>query len=85
MVKVRIINKTPVTVGHKVRLPGEVHDLHPALFLAAVKIYGAEAFQVLGAPPTGSEAAVEEETSGSNNEAEVETPEERPVRRRKGE
>lgn len=48
MVKVKITSATPVVVGHKVLLPGEVHEVHPAALATAIVVYSEGAFQVVG-------------------------------------
>lgn len=91
MVRVRITSNTPVVVGQKIRLPGEVHDLHPALFGAAVQVYSQAAFQVLGGESTTADvspphaqlddALITEQEVGDPLSPELE-PEKRPARRK---
>lgn len=87
MIKVRITSATPVVVGHRQLLPGEIHEVAGGDLNAAVVLYGADAFKILDGAP----AVVEVEPVDTNDEAaegadtEVEEAEAAPRRsRRKG-
>lgn len=51
MIKVRVTSATPVVVGHRQLLPGETHEVAGGDLNAAVVLYGADAFKVLGGAP----------------------------------
>ena len=56
MIQVRVLSRTPVVVGHKQLLPDEIHNVAGGDLNAAVILYGADAFKVLG--PSGHPAPV---------------------------
>ena len=92
MIKVRITSATPVVVGHRQLLPGEIHEVAGGDLNAAVVLYGADAFKILDGAPvvvevepvnTDGEAADGEAAEGAD--AETEEAEVAPRRsRRKG-
>lgn len=51
MIKVRVLSRTAVTVGHRQLLPDETHDVAGGDLNAAVVLYGAAAFKILGGAP----------------------------------
>lgn len=66
MVKVRVLSKTPVIVGHRQLLPGETHEVAGGDLNAAVVLYGADAFRLLfsaGAQPATDNSDVGEAAS----------------------
>ena len=56
MIKVRITSATPVIVGHRQLLPGEIHEVAGGDLNAAVVLYGSDAFKVLSGAPVAPSA-----------------------------
>lgn len=83
MIKVRIISATPVIVGHRQLLPGEIHEVAGGDLNAAVVLYGADAFKVLdGAPPVEAEPVETDDESVKDTDTEAEDVEAAPTGRR---
>jgi len=81
MIKVRITSATPVIVGHRQLLPGEIHEVAGGDLNAAVVLYGADAFKMLdGTPPV--ETRPVETDDESVKDAEAEGTEDAPTGRR---
>ena len=51
MIKVRVLSRTAVTVGHRQLLPDEIHEVAGGDLNAAVVLYGADAFKILSGAP----------------------------------
>lgn len=67
MIKVRIMSATPVVVGHRQLLPGEIHEVAGGDLNAAVVLYGADAFKILDGAPVAPSADNDEAGDGASS------------------
>ena len=83
MIRVRVTSATPVIVGHRQLLPGEIHEVAGGDLNAAVVLYGADAFKMLdGAPPVEAEPVETDDESVEDTDTEAEDTEAAPAGRR---
>lgn len=79
MIKVRITSATPVIVGHRQLLPGEIHEVAGGDLNAAVMLYGADAFKILDGAPVAPSLDDDEAGDGASSTDDAGDPEIEPV------
>ena len=79
MIRVRVTSATPVVVGHRRLLPGEIHEVAGAALNEAVVLYGADAFKVLDGAPVAPSADNDEAGGDASSTDDAGDPEIEPV------